>query len=73
LVILDNNLLNSVKGVDYIPELKRINPKCKIYMITANSRPEVIDQACSHGIEGYLLKPFDFTIFDDLIEKIHSE
>lgn len=74
LIFLDNNLLSNVKGVEYIPRFKQINPACKVYMLSANSKPEVRQRAHLLGADGFIAKPFDFEAFDKVLENItHKE
>ncbi|MFC1809385.1 response regulator [Candidatus Omnitrophota bacterium] len=70
LIFLDNNLLSNVKGVEFIPEFKKINPTCKVYMLSANSKPEVRQRAQLLGADGFIAKPFDFVAFDSVLEKL---
>lgn len=67
IVFLDNNLLNQVNGVDYIPRFREINPQCKIYMLTANTTPEIKNRAERYGADGFIAKPFEFAVFDRII------
>ncbi len=70
LIFLDNNLLNNVKGIDYIPQFKSINPNCKVYMLTANTQPEVKEKSQIRGSDGFIQKPFDFDTFDMVINSL---
>ena len=73
LIFLDNNLLSNVKGVEYIPQFKEINPSCKVYMLSANSKPEVRQRAHVLGADGFITKPFDFEVFDKVLESLHQQ
>ena len=71
-VFLDNNLLSNVKGVEYIPQFKEINEDCKVYMLTANTKPEVKERANVLGADGFIEKPFDFETLDEVLENLHQ-
>jgi DNA-binding response OmpR family regulator len=74
LIFLDNNLLSNVKGVEFIPQFKQLNPHCKVYMLSANSKPEVRQRAQLLGADGFIAKPFNFEEFDKVLEHvIHKE
>lgn len=70
LIFLDNNLLHIIKGVEYIPHFKLLNPYCKVYMLTANHQPELREHARLQGADGFILKPFDFESFQNAIEEL---
>ncbi len=69
-IFLDNNLLANLQSVDFIPEFKKYNQDCKIYMLTANSRPEVREKAHQLGAEGFIEKPFDFATLDKVLDNL---
>ena len=71
-VFLDNNLLSNIKGVEFIPEFKKINEKTKVYMLTANTKPEVRKRADVLGADGFIEKPFDFETLDAVLDNIEK-
>ncbi len=70
IIFLDNNLLDNIRGVDYIPQFKAFNESCKVYMLTANSKPEVRQRAEENGADGFIEKPFDFATLDKVLESL---
>ncbi len=73
LVFLDNNLLHIVKGVEFIPHFKMFNPNCKVIMLTANHQPELKEHARLQGADGFILKPFDFSSFQEAIDNFITQ
>ena len=71
LVLLDNNLLSNVQGVEYIPEFKLRNDTCKVFILTANTRAEVFNRAQELGADGFIAKPFDFSTLDNALDCLH--
>lgn len=55
-ILLDLNFDKTNAGIDMISELKEINPKCKIIIITVHDQGNLILEAISKGADNYLLK-----------------
>lgn len=73
LVLLDI-ILPDISGYDICKTIKS-NPKFKnipVYYLTAINRSEVENNLELTGADGYILKPFDLTDFDELIELLNK-
>ena len=73
LVLLDI-ILPDISGYNICKTIKS-NPKFKnipIYYLTAINRSEVENNLELTGADGYILKPFDLTDFDELIELLNK-
>lgn len=55
LVILDVSMPN-LRGIEAIPEIRRIRPNVKVLMLTMHKEEDYLYQAISAGADGYLLK-----------------
>ncbi len=55
LIILDLSMPN-LRGIEAIPEIRRIRPNAKVLMLTMHKEEEYLYQAISAGADGYLLK-----------------
>jgi two-component system nitrate/nitrite response regulator NarL len=66
-VILLDNHLPGVRGVDALPDLKSAAPNARIMMLTVSEAEEDLAAALRHGANGYLLKTMDG---DDLLASI---
>ena len=55
-VLLDLNFDKNNAGIEMIPELKSINPECKIIIITVHDQGNLILDAITSGADNYLLK-----------------
>jgi len=55
LIILDVSMPN-LRGIEAIPEIRRVRPKVKVLMLTMHKEKEYLYQAISAGANGYLLK-----------------
>lgn len=55
-VLLDLNFDKNNAGIEMIPEIKSINPKCKIIIITVHDQGNLILDAITNGADNYLLK-----------------
>ena len=67
LVLLDNHL-PGVRGVDAIASFKEIDPELKVVMLTVSEDEEDLAKALKSGADGYLLKTADS---DQLSETLH--
>jgi len=66
LILLDNHL-PGVRGVDAIAGLKEVAPEVKILMLTVSENEQDLSAALKAGADGYLLKTINA---DDLSESI---
>lgn len=55
-ILLDLNFDKNNAGIEMIPELKKINPECKIIIITVHDQGNLILDAITNGADNYLLK-----------------
>lgn len=58
LVLLDNHM-PGVRGIDAIPTLKEISPSAKILMLTISGDEDDLSAALMSGADGYLLKTIE--------------
>lgn len=56
-VFLDITMLK-VSGIEALKEIKKINPKAKVFMCTAVGQDAVTKEATDAGAMGYIAKPF---------------
>lgn len=54
-------------GLEMIKEIRKTNSDLMIIIMSAHTEIEYIEQAKKFGVNDYLLKPFDFIKFIDLI------
>jgi two-component system nitrate/nitrite response regulator NarL len=69
-VILLDNHLPGVRGVDGIPALKDAYPQTRILMLTVSENEEDLAGAMLAGADGYLLKTVETEQLCDSIEKV---
>jgi len=55
LIILDVSMPN-LRGIEAIPEIRRIRPNARVLMLTMHKEEDYLYQAISAGANGYLLK-----------------
>ena len=55
MIILDLSM-PSLRGIEAIPEIRRVRPDVKILILTMHKEEEYLYQAISAGADGYLLK-----------------
>ena len=68
-VILLDNHLPGVRGVDAIPALKEAAPEARVLMLTVSENENDLAAALQAGADGYLLKD---TPRDDLVEAVRA-
>jgi DNA-binding NarL/FixJ family response regulator len=61
LVLLDINLPDG-NGLDLLPELLTIRPKCFVVIMTGSTSEEDFKRAKALGARGYILKPFNMQV-----------
>jgi two-component system nitrate/nitrite response regulator NarL len=71
-VILLDNHLPGVRGVDGIPALKETYPAARILMLTVSENEDDLAAAMLAGADGYLLKTVESEQLCDSIEKVLS-
>jgi two-component system, OmpR family, response regulator len=57
IIFLDNHLPDGM-GVDFIDQIKRINPNSKIVLITAYDTAADRKRAATEGVDFFIAKPF---------------
>jgi DNA-binding response OmpR family regulator len=57
-------------GMSMIDKIREIDTFTPIIVLTAHSNTEFFLQTINAGIDGYILKPYDFNQINDTIEKI---
>ncbi|MGM0519168.1 MAG: response regulator [Campylobacterota bacterium] len=68
-VVTDINMPN-MNGLEMIENIQKIRKDIPFIIMTAHTETEYISQAKELGVEDYLLKPFDFINFIELITDI---
>ncbi len=71
LLLLDNHL-PGVKGVDAIASLKSDRPNLRILMLTVSEDEEDLLKALQNGADGYLLKTSESDQLCDALVKVHE-
>lgn len=71
-VILLDNHLPGVRGIDGIASLKEAYPAARILMLTVSENEEDLAAAMLAGADGYLLKTVEIEQLCDSIEKINA-
>ncbi|MBH1986977.1 MAG: response regulator transcription factor [Burkholderiales bacterium] len=70
-VILLDNHLPGVHGIDALPQLLELRPSPKVLMLTVSEDPNDLALALTRGASGYLLKTVDGQDLVDAIERVH--
>ena len=68
-VILLDNHLPGVKGVDAIPGLKEVAPASRVLMLTVSEDAQDLATALRNGAQGYLLKTIDGDLLAEAIRR----
>ncbi len=71
LVLLDNHL-PGVKGVDAIPSFKESRPELRVMMLTVSENEDDLSRALQAGADGYLLKTSESDQLCDAIVKVNE-
>ena len=68
-VILLDNHLPGVRGVDAVPGLREASPASRVLMLTVSEDGENLATALRHGAQGYLLKTIDGDLLAQAIRR----
>jgi len=71
-VILLDNHLPGVKGVDALPGLREAAPGARIIMLTVSEEAQDMADALQRGASGYLLKTVDSDVLTESILRAHA-
>ena len=58
-----------MNGLEMIKEIRPLFPNLDIIIMTAHTETKYMDEASKYGVKDYLLKPFDFIKFIELINQ----
>lgn len=72
LVLTDWNMPN-MDGLSFLQQLRKNNNNVPVIMITAEAKRENIIEAAKNGANGYIIKPFNFNVFCNKINKVVKE
>ncbi len=75
IILCDFNISDTTTGIDFCKDVKRETPPFKhMFVLLANqSNTSDIVLAYREGVDGFLLKPFDFETFQDKIVQLYKE
>jgi two-component system nitrate/nitrite response regulator NarL len=71
-VILLDNHLPGVKGVDALPGLREAAPNARVLMLTVSEEAQDLATALMRGASGYLLKTVDIEVLAESIVRVHQ-
>ena len=72
LVLTDWNMPN-MDGLSFLQQLRKNNDNVPVILITAEAKRENIIEAAKNGANGYIIKPFNFNVFCNKINKVVKE
>ena len=68
IVLLDNHL-PGVAGIDAVKDLRRLMPRTRVLMLTVSEDAQDLSAALRNGAQGYLLKSIDGDVLADAIRR----
>ncbi|MEA2073286.1 MAG: response regulator [Campylobacterota bacterium] len=69
-IVITDLSMPRMNGLEMITNLKKINPKQAVLVTSAHSESDYMMGAIKAGIEGYVIKPFDFHQLNQELMKI---
>jgi len=69
LVVTDINM-PVMNGLELIKNIREVDTKIPVIIMSAHTEPEYIKSAEELGVDNYLLKPFDFIKFINIISEL---
>jgi YesN/AraC family two-component response regulator len=70
LVVTDINM-PVMNGLELIKNIREVNMDIPVIIMSAHTEPEYIKSAEELGVDNYLLKPFDFIKFINLVSQLN--
>jgi DNA-binding response OmpR family regulator len=67
LVLLDVRLGWGKDGIDALKEIKEIEPKTHVIMMTGVTEEDVVEEAKRLGAEDYIIKPFSLSYLERVV------
>lgn len=75
-IVITDILMPKMNGIELIENIKSLNPKQEIIVLSADTDSEILSTCIQLGVTGYLIKPIDFnqvlTVLDISIEKLSA-
>lgn len=68
-IIVTDISMPVMNGLEMIREVKKLYPNMNIVVMTAHTESKYINEVSQYGVNDYLLKPFDFIKFIELISE----
>ena len=72
-IIISDIRMPVMSGLDMAKEIKKENPEQMIIFISAHSESDFLFEAINMQADGYILKPVDFDILKEKLEKLISQ
>ena len=69
-IIFLDVMMPTVDGIQALKEIKKINPKSKVVMVTADNSTHTINELEKHGATTIIVKPFKIEVVFETIKKI---
>ncbi|MBD3841043.1 MAG: response regulator [Campylobacterales bacterium] len=69
LIVTDINM-PVMNGLELIKNVREVNTEIPVIIMSAHTEPEYIKSAEELGVDNYLLKPFDFIKFINLVYQL---
>ena len=68
-IVLMDNHLPGVAGIDAVKDLRRLMPRTRVLMLTVSEDAQDLSTALRNGAQGYLLKSIDGDVLADAIRR----
>lgn len=68
-IVLMDNHLPGVAGIDAVKDLRRLSPNTRVLMLTVSEDAQDLSAALRNGAQGYLLKSIDGDVLADAIRR----
>jgi len=72
LIVTDINM-PQMNGLEMISHIRKSGNDVKIMIMSAYSESEYLKKAKEFGVKDYILKPFDFLKFIDIVNEIYKD
>jgi len=72
-IIITDIMMPGMDGLEMIREIKKINPRVKVIMISGHSEVDYFIRSIDLGVDGYLLKPIDNVRLETKISELGEQ
>jgi len=69
-IVITDLSMPKMSGINMIKKIRQINPTQTVLVTTAHNESNFLEDTNEIGVDGYIIKPFDFSVLNLELQKI---